>query len=167
MLKETLREIVISQKSELSLFEYGIDREELKKIDMQSSFAMVLSGIRRCGKSTLLNQVLQKQERGYYLNLEDPRLEGFALSDFAKVESVMGELYGEGGTYFFDEIQHVEQWERFIRHLIDRKIRVVITGSNASLLSRELGTKLTGRHLQVELFPFSFGEFLAMQRQRL
>lgn len=75
-------------------------------------------------------------------------------------------LYGEKGIYFFDEIQNIPKWEKFIRYLIDKKEKVVITGSNASLLSRELGTKLTGRHLQIEMFPFSFREFITLKKKK-
>lgn len=160
--KETLREVIISQKESLNKLELGIPREKEKEMRIEDSFALIITGVRRCGKSTLLNQILRKQKNGYYLNLEDPRLDGFELSDFNKVEAIMNELFGEGGTYFFDEIQNVDKWEKFVRYLIDKKERIVITGSNASLLSGELGTKLTGRHLQMELFPFSFREFLGM-----
>ena len=101
------------------------------------------------------------------MNLEDPRLDGFELADFNKIEVIMKDLYGEGGVYFFDEIQGIEKWEKFIRYLADKKEKIIITGSNASLLSSELGTKLTGRHLQIELFPFSFREFLHMGKGNL
>ncbi len=160
--KETLREVIVSQKDSLNRLELGIPREKEKELRIEDSFALIITGVRRCGKSTLLNQILRKQKNGYYLNLEDPRLDGFELSDFNKVEAIMKELFGEGGTYFFDEIQNIGKWEKFVRYLIDKKERIVITGSNASLLSGELGTKLTGRHLQMELFPFSFREFLSM-----
>jgi uncharacterized protein len=160
---ETLREVIISQKEFLSTQDAGIARENEKELKPVDSFALLITGVRRCGKSTLLGRVLGKQKNGYYLNLEDPRLDGFELSDFNKIEVIMKELFGEGGTYFFDEIQNIEKWEKFVRYLTDRKERIVITGSNASLLSRELGTKLTGRHLQMEMFPFSFREFLSMK----
>ena len=68
---------------------------------------------------------------------------------------------------FFDEIQNIQKWELFIRKLVDAKKHVVITGSNASLLSKELGTKLTGRHLDYELFPFSFREFLDLTKEKV
>ena len=162
ILNDTLKSIISSQRAFLESLEKGILRE--KEMQIEDSFALIITGIRRCGKSTLLHQLLQKQTKAYYLNLEDPRLEGFELSDFNKVETVMQELYGKGGVYFFDEIQNIAKWEKFIRYLIDKKEKIVITGSNASLLSRELGTKLTGRHLQIELFPFSFTEFLTLKK---
>ncbi len=163
--KETIREIIVSQRKVLNELDKGTLRE-VEDIKIEDSFALIITGIRRCGKSTFLNQLLMKQKNAYYLNLEDPRLEGFDLSDFNKIEEIMISLYGKGGVYFFDEIQNIEKWEKFIRYLVDKKERVVITGSNASLLSRELGTKLTGRYLQMEMFPFSFKEFLSMKKQK-
>src|SRR3989338_3995059 len=95
--KETLKEVIISQKTFLGTLDQGTPREKEKEIHIQDSFALIITGIRRCGKSTFLNQILQKQRGGYYLNLEDPRLEGFELSDFNKVELIMKEVYEEGG----------------------------------------------------------------------
>ena len=164
--RETLKEVIISQRSFLHKLDLGILREKEKGVKIWDSFALLITGIRRCGKSTLLNQILNKQEKWYYLSLEDPRLDGFELSDFNKVEAIMKEMYGEKGVYFFDEIQNIEKWEKFIRYLIDKKEKIIITGSNASLLSNELGTKLTGRYLQIELFPFSFKEFLDIRKEK-
>ena len=161
--RATLREVILSWTDSLDKSEMGIIREKESEIKILNSFALIITGIRRCGKSTFLNHILRKQKKGHYLNLEDPRLEGFELSDFSKVEIIMKELYGEDGIYFFDEIQNIPKWEKFIRYLVDKKKKVLITGSNASLLNRELGTKLTGRHLQTELFPFSFNEFLNLK----
>ncbi len=163
--REILKEVIIAQRESLDRLDLGILREILKNVKIRDSFALLITGIRRCGKSTFLHQILKKQAKGYYLNLEDPRLEGFDLSDFNKIEQIMRELYGERGIYFFDEIQNIDKWEKFIRYLTDKKEKVLITGSNASLLSRELGTKLTGRHLHLELFPFSYREFLDMKKK--
>ncbi len=162
--KEILRNVIVSQREFLDNSEQGTLREMSKEIKIEDSFTLIITGVRRCGKSTFLNQLLKKQKKGYYLNLEDPRLGEFDLSDFNKVEVIMQEIYGEGGVYFFDEIQSIPEWERFIRYLVDKKEKIVLTGSNASILSRELGTKLTGRHLSVELFPFSFKEFLSLKK---
>jgi len=162
--KETIIEVIKSQKESLDNAEVGTAREEIKEIQILDSFALIITGVRRCGKSTLLHQLIRKQKKTYYLNLEDPRLDGFNLNDLNKVEPIMEEIYGTGGIYFFDEIQNVPQWEKFIRYLIDKKKKIVMTGSNASLLSKELGTRLTGRHLKYELFPFSFKEFLVLKK---
>jgi len=164
--KEDLTKVIKEQKKWIELVDKGIDREKIQEIGLNNPFAIIVSGIRRCGKSTLLNQILKKQKISYYLNLEDPRLGGFELSDFNIAEEVFNEVYGSNGVYFFDEIQNIEKWEKFIRYLVDKKNKTIITCSNASLLSRELGTKLTGRHLSYELFPFSYTEFLEFFKQK-
>lgn len=166
ILKETLRQVVRSQRADLSLLEYGVERESLNQIDLSLPYALVLSGVRRCGKSTLLRQLMEKVGECYYFNFEDTRAAGFEVEDFQKLNDVFAEEYGDYSHYFFDEIQNVQKWETFVRNMLDRKKRFVITGSNASLLSRELGTRLTGRHLRYELFPFSFGEMLALKNKK-
>jgi predicted AAA+ superfamily ATPase len=162
MLKETLRGIVKSQRDELSLFDRGIERELYSQIDLDVPLALVLSGVRRCGKSTLLRQLMEKVEGCYYFNFEDPRVVDFGVEDFQKLDEIFHEEYGSQDYYFFDEIQNVLKWELFVRAMLDKRKHFVITGSNASLLSRELGSRLTGRHLRQELFPFSFKEFLKL-----
>jgi hypothetical protein len=164
--KENLTKVIKSQKDWINSVEEGVKREKFKDIKLKESLVLVVSGIRRCGKSTLLNQILKEQKKFYYLNLEDTRLEGFELTDFNLAEEVFNELYGSGGVYFFDEIQNIDKWEKFIRSLVDKKNKIMITGSNASLLSRELGTRLTGRHINYELFPFSYLEFLSFTNKK-
>ncbi len=159
ILIETLRQIAESQKQGLFKEEWT-KREMLNEIDISTNHALILSGIRRCGKSTLLKQLMNKTKGYSYFNFEDPRALSFEIGEFEKLDSVLHEVYGDGDYYFFDEIQNVEKWEFFVRHLLDKKKKIVITGSNASLLSKELGTKLTGRHLRYELFPFSYNEML-------
>ncbi len=162
--KETLRKIVKLQREELSLFDEGIAREEIGEIDINVPFAIILSGIRRCGKSTLLRQLMKRIKNFYYFNFEDSRATDFDIKDFEKLDLIFHEEYKECNYYFFDEIQNIPKWELFVRRLIDLKKHVIITGSNASLLSKELGTRLTGRHLTHELFPFSFKEFLKIEK---
>jgi len=166
IVSNVLKEVILSQKENLNRLELGIKREKNTDIKIEDSFALIITGIRRCGKSTFLHQMLKKEKRAYYLNLEDPRLEGFELADFNRVEVLMNEIFGKDGVYFLDEIQNIEKWEKFVRYLIDKKEKVVLTGSNASLLSKELGTKLTGRNLQIEMFPFSFKEFLLFKQEK-
>ena len=160
ILKETLRSIVKAQQRELESSEQGIERAMAQKIDLKLPFAIILSGIRRCGKSTLLRQVMKKSNSSYYFNFEDPRATSFELNDFQKLDEIFEEEYGKSDNYFLDEIQNVEKWELFVRTMLDKKKHFFITGSNASLMSKELGTRLTGRHLKQELFPFSYCEFL-------
>ena len=85
----------------------------------------------------------------------------FAAEDFNSLYEVFLELYGEKKVFFFDEIQNVPKWETFVNRMQAKGCKFFLTGSNASLLSKELGTKLTGRNVNIELFPFSFVEFLA------
>lgn len=154
------------QRAELESFEYGVEREELQRISIDLPHAMIISGVRRSGKSTLLHQILMKLPNFYYLNFEDTRLIGFETSDFEKLDEIFQEEYGESEFYLLDEVQNVGDWEIFVRSGLDKHKRFFITGSNASLLSRELGTRLTGRHLNVELFPFSFNETLLLKGER-
>ncbi|HLC79066.1 MAG TPA: ATP-binding protein [archaeon] len=160
LLTETIRGAVIAQREDLARLKEGILREVLPQIDPDMHLAIVLCGIRRCGKSTLMRQLMKKVKGFYYFNFEDPRIAGFEIADFQKLDEVFSEEYGALQHYFFDEVQNVPGWEIFVRSRLDAGKKFVITGSNASLLSRELGTKLTGRHLPYELFPFSFREML-------
>ena len=164
VLKQTLRDVAKSQAVDLAKLELGTKRGLLDKIDPKLPFAIVLSGVRRGGKSTLLHQLMKRTKIQYYFNFEDSRIAGFELGDFEQLDEVLREEFGEGGIYFFDEIQNVDKWELFVRTRLDKGQHFVITGSNASLLSAELGTRLTGRHLRAELFPFSYTEFLAFSR---
>lgn len=161
LLKETIRQVIEQQRELLVKSEKGIKRNY--KIPVNHAFATIVSGIRRSGKSTLIGQLTETVDIWYYLNFEDPRLIDFDIKDFVKVEEIMYALYGEGGVFFFDEIQIINEWEKFIRYLVDKKVRVVITGSNATMLSTELGSRLTGRHLKKEIFPFSYHEFLILK----
>ncbi|MDD5317833.1 MAG: ATP-binding protein [Candidatus ainarchaeum sp.] len=166
ILKETLRQVAKSQRDGLALLGRGVEREALSEIDLSLPHALVLSGVRRCGKSTLLRQLMPKAGGYCYFNFEDTRISGFEAGDFQKLNEVLEEEYGAVSRYFFDEIQNVGRWELFVRQMLDKGKKFVITGSNASLLSRELGTRLTGRHLNLELFPFSFKEMLALRKEK-
>ena len=166
MLKDSIRKVVQAQAKELSSFDLGVERDTLSSLKPLKGVALVLSGVRRCGKSTLMQQIRKKSPLAYYFNFDDPKAAGFEVEDFEKLDQVFHEEFGESEHYFFDEIQNVEKWELFVRKLVDSKKMVVITGSNASLLSKELGTRLTGRHLRTELFPFSFSEFIQYKKQK-
>jgi predicted AAA+ superfamily ATPase len=100
----------------------------------------------------------------FYLNFEDTRLYDFQMRDFALLDTIVAASGIK--TLFFDEIQAVSGWELYVRQKLDSHYKVVITGSNASLLSRELGTKLTGRQITKELFPFSYSEFIAFRNEK-
>lgn len=160
MLKEVLRSIVKSQKEWLGVEDQEIEREGFEGLSTLTPFGYILTGVRRAGKSTLMKQIMRKHASVNYFNFEDSRTAGFEVMDFLTLEEIFDEISGGSQMLFFDEIQNIDGWERYIRDAIDRKKTVVITGSNARLLSRELGTKLTGRHLDFEVFPFSYSEFL-------
>src|SRR3989344_7300154 len=162
--EKDLKNCVKSQKEELDLIDVGIKRE--LEIDENVPHILVISGIRRAGKSTLLKQVIKRHKSFNYFNFEDPRAIGFEVNDFQKLKEIFYEENHKSDRTFFDEIQNVEGWERFVRYLHDMKEKVMITGSNASLLSRELGTKLTGRYLGYEVFPFSYSEFLVFNKEK-
>lgn len=159
VLKLELQKIVESQKQQLKSKDVGLTRTKLKEVSIIKNFALIISGVRRCGKSTLLLQLMKKNKNYHYLNFEDIRMKGFDVKDFEILEEVFHEE-NKSIIYYFDEIQNLEDWESYVRYLLDNNKLVIITGSNASLLSRELGTKLTGRNLKIELFPMSFEEFL-------
>jgi len=158
MLKRDIERAVEAQRELLIPEEGIITRSFSKKFSPTGNHIEVISGIRRCGKSTLMKEIINREyKKVAYFNFEDSRVYGFEVNDFAKLDEVFG---NEIEAYFFDEIQNVPAWEVFVRQLHDRKSKVYITGSNAALLSKELGTRLTGRNLRHELFPFSFPEFL-------
>ena len=138
--------------------EEGMIRDSLCTLPDIDNYALIVSCVRRCGKSTLLHQLLKKKHtESLYINFDDPRLYDFEISDFQKLDQLITEAGNR--VLMFDEIQIIKGWERYVRQKLDENFKVFVTGSNASLLSKELGTSLTGRHITSELFPFSFKEF--------
>lgn len=131
---------------------------------LETKQVVVISGVRRCGKSYLLRQIRKRcAESDYYLRFDDDRLINFTIDDFETLDACFAEVYGLQHTYFFDEIQNVEGWELYVRRLYNQGAKVFITGSNAKMLSREMGTHLSGIHLPIELYPFSFAEYLQLR----
>jgi hypothetical protein len=167
--KEMLRHLVIQQKTQIEKSGDFVERSLFDPVlaALDDNRVIILAGIRRCGKSTLLKQIMQTRKDYCYVNFEDERLLSFRAEDFSILDEVLIEVYGTAGTYFFDEIQNVEKFETFVRRLQDSGKKVVLTGSNASLLSREFGTRLTGRYKLFEVYPFSFVEFLRFQKTKL
>jgi predicted AAA+ superfamily ATPase len=160
ILESVIEHVVEQQKLRLTTRETGLKRELKPATRSLSSHALIISGVRRCGKSTLLMQMMSELDHTnlLYLNFESPQLYEFNLLDFARLDHII--VRKGAKILFFDELQWVEGWEMFVRQKLDEGLQVVITGSNASLLSKELGTRLTGRHITQELFPFSYTEFL-------
>lgn len=120
---------------------------------------VVISGIRRAGKSTLLKQLADGFPDYLYLNLDDDRLIGATIEEMGLMIDLLNELYPDVRVLFLDEVQNIVGWERLVRRVHESGYRVFLTGSNAHLLSSELGTHLTGRYVQISLWPFGFGEF--------
>lgn len=127
----------------------------------------VFVGIRRAGKSFLLYQRMQQLlaqgitwEEMLYINFEDERLVGMASGDLNLLLEVHLEMYGKKPILFLDEIQNIPGWEKFARRMADTKHRVYITGSNAKMLSQDIQTTLGGRYIPIDVYPYSFKEFL-------
>jgi predicted AAA+ superfamily ATPase len=160
--QSVIQQVIDAQKQKIQIQSFGLERNILSTLPDIRTHALIVSGIRRCGKSTLLLQLLQRdKQKTLYLNFEDPRLINFELADFQLLDNII--VDSKCDVLFFDEIQVIEHWELYVRQKLDEGFKIVITGSNASLLSRELGTKLTGRHITKELFPFSYQEFLSFK----
>ena len=160
--QEEISAILDAQAEIFRKKENGLTREALAGVPAVPSFATIITGIRRCGKSTLLRQLMsRKYDQALYLNFEDIRLANFDADDFTRL---LREIERRGiRVLFFDEIQIIPKWEIFIHQMLNAEYTIFISGSNASLLSRELGTHLTGRHIPMELFPFSYSEFLSFR----
>ncbi|MCD4722088.1 MAG: ATP-binding protein [Desulfobacula sp.] len=134
--------------------------------------ADVVIGMRRVGKTWFCYQKIHellktgiKKNEILFLNFEDDRLLEFKLDHFQEILDVYYSKYPENRNqtsyFFFDEIQRIDQWEIFIRRLIDTEnVQIYLTGSSSKLLSKEIATGLRGRSLTIEIFPFSFYEFL-------
>jgi len=166
--------LAIALKEQFDFFktrDLGIEREILDQLGsvVIAPQIVVLTGLRRVGKSTLLAQIANKylSDGFYFVNFEDERLLNFQVKDFDLLHETLISLFGYKKTFLFDEIQNVPEWERFVRRLHDQDYKFIVTGSNASLLSQELGTRLTGRSIRVELFPFSFREFLLFKKEEI
>ncbi|PXZ45086.1 ATP-binding protein [Sanguibacteroides justesenii] len=157
--QEEIALVIDAQRETFLKRDSGFTRDALSEIPVADSFATIITGIRRCGKSTLLLQLLRRDyQDAIYLNFDDIRLSGFETGDLVRLHR---EIEKRGiKVLFFDEIQTVKGWETYINQLLREGYKVFITGSNASMLSVELGTHLTGRHLTMELFPFSYSEFI-------
>lgn len=163
--KRVLEVILTDQQDELEAkrSEYYCHRQEQDLIDMKSPQAQVVIGVRRCGKSTLCFQALEATGEKYgYVDFDDERLKGIQSAQLNDILEILYKLYGEFHYLFMDEVQDVDGWHLFVNRMLRRKMHVIITGSNAKLLSSELSTHLSGRNKEIHLYPFSFSEYCAM-----
>ncbi len=159
---ETLREVMLENRTEVMMHTVIPRNINLENFDRQ-----VLVGVRRAGKSYILyGRIQQLIANGHgwdeivYLNCEDERLTGMSVEDLNKILEVHGQLSDKRPMLFLDEIQSIEGWEKFARRIADNKFKVVITGSNAKMLSKDVASVLGGRYITHDVFPFSFGEYL-------
>lgn len=160
--KRILETILSDQAEELELKKKQkfCRRKEEDLIDPDSPQAQVVIGVRRSGKSTLCyNALIRKGVKFAYVNFDDERLINLSATDLNDVLEVLYKINGDFNYLFIDEIQNIPEWYLFVNRLLRRQIHVIITGSNAKLLSGELATHLTGRHHTINLYPFSFSEY--------
>lgn len=162
--KDQIKSMVLEQFQFFWNLQTGTIRTQLAQVEQARNVphAVIVSGLRRVGKSTLLAQMAHRlgADEFYYVNFEDDRFLGFEADDANDLYQILVEVFGERKTFIVDEIQNITGWEHFVRRFMDQGFKFYITGSNASLLSKELGSRLTGRYVPIELFPFSFNEYL-------
>ena len=164
-MKQTEIRFALEEQSAQRDSALGMRRDALAQIPVERDFATILTGVRRSGKSTLLNQwAHEAHEKTVSVMFDDIRLANFEFNDFKALDLVLDELGAR--NVILDEIQEVAGWERYVASLLLKRRRVLVTGSNAKMLSRELGTKLTGRHINMEVFPFSFSEFARFTKRK-
>ena len=164
MKREYLKQVIIDQK------ETYLDNPIIRRdFELEENINYCFVGIRRTGKSYMLYQLVQniltsgkRLNDILYVNFEDERLLEVTSEDLNVILEIGLELAGEGEKpfIFLDEIQRVDRWENFVRRLADMKYRVSITGSNSKMLSREIASTLGGRFMPVQVFPYSFPEYL-------
>lgn len=165
--KRTLETILIDQKAEIGnlLDEHLCPRKEEELVDLRSPQAQVVIGVRRNGKSTLCLQSLANAKVNFaYANFDDENLAELGAEQLNDVLEVLYKIYGDFNYLFLDEIQNIEKWPLFVNRLLRTKMHVVLTGSNAKLLSSDLATHLTGRSSEITLYPFSFAEYCTMMK---
>lgn len=166
--KSVLRTVASDQIKELEKLQDFVPRDVFQEAKLESggNSAFVVKGVRRCGKSTFLKQLMNAKfpNNFFYFDFDDERILDFEANDFQSLVEVLIELFGNKKAILLDEIQNIHGWELFVNRLIREGYKIFITGSNANLLSKELGTHLTGRHTDIELFPFSFKEFLISRK---
>ncbi len=166
-MKTRILQVAWEQKERFNQAEELIKRDismQAREFLLNDNRVLVITGMRRTGKSTLLKQLMQEVDAVAYFNFEDEKLLDFSVEHFGELEEALIEVYGSSRYWFFDEIQNVSNFEIAVRRMQDSGKKIVLTGSNSSMLSMEFGSKLTGRYKQLELFPFSFKEYLRFHK---
>lgn len=158
----TIETIVEEQLEELKAMseQNFCTRREEDEINLSSKMAQVAIGVRRSGKSVLCYNALTKANIQFaYINFDDERFQDITSADLNNVLLVLNKVYGDFKYLFMDEPQDVDGWHLFVNRLLRKGLRIIITGSNAKLLSGELATHLNGRSMEIPLYPFSFKEY--------
>lgn len=144
---------------------------ERRQYDLEPAANYVFVGLRRAGKSYLMYQQIHNLldaghsiEEILYFNFEDDRIDAVDKSDLDMIKTCYEEMYDCRPIFFLDEIQNIAGWEKFARRLADTGYRVYITGSNAKMLSSEIATTLGGRYMMMDVYPFTFSEYLMFKR---
>ena len=164
--KRTLEVIFSDQKTEIDNWSDAClcSRHEESLVDLESPQAQVVIGVRRSGKSTLcLQTLIGAKVKFAYADFDDERLARLGTNQLNDVLEVLYKIYDDFKYIFLDEIQNIEGWPLFVNRLLRSKLHVVLTGSNAKLLSTDLATHLTGRSSEIHLYPFSFAEYCTMK----
>ena len=167
MNRDRLKEIMLAQKEVFPEHQNLIERDVDLGRFIGSEQVVVITGVRRCGKSSLLyliKQQMQLQDEDFcYFNFDDERIMG-DVAILEDIDHIHQEIYGKEAVLFLDEIQIINGWEKFVNRLYEQNRKIFVTGSNASLLSSEISTSLTGRNKTIELAPFSFNEYCRYKR---
>jgi len=167
MEKHKLKEVLQDQQVLFGEIDNFVEREIALTEYLKGNEAIIITGTRRCGKSSLLKIISKKLDKKFvYINFDDIRLTDFKIENFEDIEEIVSEMHGikSNVIYLLDEVQNVPSWERWVNNLYAKKIKVFVTGSNSSLLSSEISTFLTGRNKVIKLYPFSFREFLLVKK---
>jgi len=165
-MENLLLQAIYDQKEELRKYSSDkgwIIREQEKCLNVESKLAQIVIGVRRSGKSTLAHRALKDRNYGY-LNFDDERLIHISSEQLTILLQYILQVYGDIQYLFLDEVQNISNWHLFVNRLLRSDMHIVITGSNSKLLSGELATHLTGRYSSVELFPFSFREYIHFKK---
>ena len=161
-----IKERLIAQKQELDakLKEVYIERS-VNSEKLSNSLIKVILGPRRAGKSFFALHFLKKHGNFGYVNFDDEKI--IEVEDYDAIVEAMNSIYGNPKCVLFDEVQNLPKWELFANRLQRKGMNLIITGSNSHLLSKELATHLTGRHLLINILPFSFKEYLEIKKEQL
>jgi predicted AAA+ superfamily ATPase len=157
-MEENIKRVILKYRE---LIPQKIIDRELMLFDTQLDKSNIVIGPRRAGKSFFMYSLMKKEKNPVMINFEDNLLIGLNKNNLNKILDYSKELFGsENLVFFFDEIQNVDGWDRFIVSLLNEHYKIYITGSNSKLLSKEIATSLRGKSISYLLLPFSFKEYL-------